>query len=213
MNTHRARPANHACEYRFDIGTLFARVWVGMLAETYRRRLREVALDQHGLVTTDNARALGIPPAQLRSLAHRGGLTRVAHGVYRFDDIPPSAYDGYMEAVLAAGPDALLVADAVLAMLDLGLANPTRLRVATPRRVSRALPAFVELVRRPVDEEKRTSYEGVPAQHLVDAIRESRGLVMAERLLDAVTDAHRRGLIRRDDADQLERELRADAKG
>lgn len=179
-----------------------------MLANTYRRQLREVALDQHGFVTTDDARALGVPPRELPLIARRGGVTRVGQGVYRFDDIPVGAHDGYMEAVLLVGPGAMLAGDAVLSMLGLALANPKRIRVVTPHRVRRTLPAFIELVRRPLrDDAEQTTYEGVPAQRLAAAIRESRGMVMAERLLDAVREAKERGLLRSTEARELELEL------
>ncbi len=46
-----------------------------MLAQTYRRRLHERALDQYGYVTTRDAAELGVPPVEVRKIAARGGLT------------------------------------------------------------------------------------------------------------------------------------------
>lgn len=193
---------SESCCFRCTFGATLA-----VLANTDRRRLREVALDQHGLVTTDDARALGIPPGELRGLARRRGLTRVGHGVYRFDDAPAGEHDGYMEAVLRVGPDAMLAADAVLSMLDLALANPKRLCVVTPHRVRKQLPDYIEIVHRPDAELERAEYDGVPAQPLATEIRESRGMIMGERLLDAVHEARRRGLLLADEARQLEAEI------
>ena len=47
---------------------------------SYRSTLREFAQEQHGYVTTRDARALGVPPIELRKLAGRGALTNVARG-------------------------------------------------------------------------------------------------------------------------------------
>src|SRR3954464_4863876 len=120
------------------------------LTPTYRRRLRERALDQYGYVTTRDARELGVPPVELRKLSQRGGLEHVAHGLYRFDDIPHTGRDQFMEAVLRVGPDAFLVGDAVLALHDLALVNPRAIRVATPHRERHRLPDFLKVERRDV---------------------------------------------------------------
>ena len=100
------------------------------LPATYRRQLHELAVEQYGYVTTRDAARLGLPEQALRQVADWGGLTRVAFGVYRFDDIPATGRDSFIEAVLAVGDDAFLMADAVLALHDLALV----LREAKPSR-------------------------------------------------------------------------------
>ena len=94
------------------------------LTDTYRRRLHDQALEQYGYVTTRDAAEVAVPAVELRKLAQRGGLERVAYGLYRFEDIPRTGRDEFMEAVLRVGPEAYLSHDAVLALHDLGLANP-----------------------------------------------------------------------------------------
>ena len=101
------------------------------MAATARRRLHERALEQYGYITTRDASELGVSLNALHVMVNRGGLTRIAHGVYRFDDVPATGRDSYMEAVLSVGEGAFLYADAVLAVHDLALVNPTRLRVGT----------------------------------------------------------------------------------
>ncbi len=81
-----------------------------------------------------------MPVVELRKLAHRGGLSRIGRGLYRFDDVPATPQDQYTEAVLWAGRDAVLAADAVLALHLLAQANPTTLRVYTPHRPGYARP-------------------------------------------------------------------------
>ena len=85
------------------------------LAETHRRALHDLALDQYGYVTPTDAEALGAPAIELRKIAQRGGLDHVAYELYRFADIPLTEFDTFMEAVLRCRPDAHLTRDAALA--------------------------------------------------------------------------------------------------
>jgi predicted transcriptional regulator of viral defense system len=113
-----------------------------------------------------------------------------------------------MEAVLRVGEDAVLAGDAVLALHDLGLANPRRIRVATPRRVRRRLPPFIKVEQRAVRRAEQTTYEGIPAMTVAEAIRDCRGLLIPERLVDAAAvEAAQAGLIRKAVANRLVEEL------
>lgn len=167
------------------------------LADTYRRRLLEFALDRYGYVTTEDAAALEVPPIELRKLAARGGVTNIAYGLYRFDDVPRTDRDAYMEAVLRVGPDAYLTHDAVLDLHGLGLVNPRRLRVGTPRRVRAAMPENIEVIQRQLPAADLTVYEGIPSATVARALVDCRGLVMADRLIEAAEAAVRAGLVRR----------------
>ncbi|MGH9023653.1 MAG: type IV toxin-antitoxin system AbiEi family antitoxin domain-containing protein [Acidimicrobiia bacterium] len=173
------------------------------LADTYRRRLRERALDQNGYVTTGDAADLDVPPVELRKLAGRGGLRHVTYGLYRFDDIPPAGRDEYMEAVLRVGRDAYLTHDAVLALHDLGLVNPPRIRVGTPHRVRSRIPDHIEVIQRQLARADLTVFEGIPSATVSRALLDCRGMVMAERLLEAAREAAARGLLRRSEANRV----------
>ncbi len=167
---------------------------------TYRRDLREIALDNYGFVTVSQAEEAGVPDFMLRQIAARGGLVHLARGLYRLPDneIRATALDSYAEAVLRVGPDAYLTHDAVLAFHGLALVNPRRIRVGTPHRVRAKLPPTIRLVQRPpLPADALTEYEGIPsttvAQALTDCARD--GLVMPERLAGARREARSRGLI------------------
>lgn len=179
------------------------------LSTTYRRRLRERALEQYGYITTRDAEELGVPPVELRKLRQRGGLDHVGHGLYRFEDIPATGHDQFMEAVLRVGPGAHLVGDAVLALHDLALTNPRRIRVATPRRDRHRVPGFLEVERREIPAEERTIYEGIPATTVARALLDCRGTIMHDRLVDAAREAARTGLLRRGEAARVLDELEA----
>lgn len=166
------------------------------MAETYRRKLYEVALDQYGFVTADDARDLGIPVVELGKLAHRGKLERVAYGVYRFPEIPVSPRDAYMEAVLWARRGAALSHDAVLALHDLASANPRTLRVVTPHRVRRTKTRDdVTIIRASVPAGELTAYFGIPSTTVARALVDCRALIMTRRLLEAANTARRQGLL------------------
>jgi predicted transcriptional regulator of viral defense system len=173
------------------------------LANTYRRQLHQRAVDQYGYVTTRDADELDVPPWAVRQIAARGGLTRRGHGVYRFDDVPVTGRDEFMEAVLAVGEGAHLVGDAVLALHGLADVNPTRIRVGTPKRARRRLPRTIELVPLHGEPDEVTTYEGIPATTLACALRDARGIVMRDRLIAAAREAAERGLLRRREANEV----------
>ena len=163
----------------------------------YRRQLRDLAVPCYGYVTTTAAGKAGVPPVELRKLTRRGGLTNVTYGLYRFDDVPPTRFDQYMEAVLRVGPHAYLTHDAVLSLHDLALVNPSVIRVGTPKRTQADHPAWLEVLRQYVPPEDLTVYEAIPSTTVRRALLDCRGLVMAERLLEAAAEAADRGLLRR----------------
>lgn len=182
-----------------------------MTTETYRRRAWELAIGQYGYVTTADARELGIPVIELGKLAARGQIRHVAYGLYRFDELPPTHYDQFFEAVARVGGDAHLTGDAVLALHNLALVNPRQIRVGTTRRVRAKLPGWIKVVREMVDPNDLTRYELIPSTTVAHAIRSCRGTVMSDRLLTAVNDARREGLITADEEHELRNELRGAA--
>lgn len=165
------------------------------LATTYRRQLHERAVDQYGYVTTRDAEELDVPDWAIRQIAARGGLTKRGHGVYRFDDVPVTGHDEFMEAVLAVGDGAHLVGDAVLALHGLADVNPARIRVGTPRRARRTLPRTIEVIPLRSEPDELTTYEGIPATTLARALLDARGVVMRDRLIAAAREAAGRGLL------------------
>lgn len=175
----------------------------------YRQMLREVAVEQYGYVTSRRAGEIGLPAAELPKLAARGGLTHIARGLYRFDDVPVTPLDQFMEATLLAGPGAVLAGDAVLAMYELALVNPRRITVVTPHRVRAKLPIWLKLEQRDLDAADLTNFEGIPSTTVLAALRECEGYVMRERLRDAVREARRRGWLTEREAASERARLRA----
>ena len=91
-------------------------------------------------------------------------------------------------------------------MHGLALVDPRAIEVATPKRVRRRLPSWVEPVTAPKGE-RATSYEGIPSQRVADAIESCAGSVMPARLLEAAKRARGEGLVTAGEYERLEREL------
>lgn len=173
----------------------------------YRRELRELAFDSHGIVTLRDAESSGVPAVEVRKLASRGALTRLGHGVYRMEETPTDLLTEFAAAVALVGGDAVLADESVLAAHDLAQVNLRRIQVATAERVRKQLPPTIELISRRVPTDQRMDIDGVPAMRLVDAIRASRGKVMTSRLVDAARQADVRGLLDHRDAEEIIAEL------
>ena len=162
----------------------------------YRRDLWEVAAAHHGVITVAEAEDAGVPAVEVRKLATRGALRRYGKGVYVHLDIPPSAKTQPAVAVALAGEGAFLHREAVFDLLGMGQFNPRRIRVATLRRVRRALPEWMELeIRTDVSEDDLTQIEGLPATTVRRALDDIRDRMPPERWDALVDEARRREFI------------------
>lgn len=170
----------------------------------------EVAVDRHGLITSSEARAIGVTNNELVQYARRGSLVRVGQGVYQLARHVPTEADPYALAVALVGEGAFLYGEAVIALLGLAPTTPGRMRVATTKRVRRALPDYVEVV--PVrDGASVVRYEGIFCQRVDDAIRAERGRMPRERLASAAREGRAKGYITRKGFDRVFEELGGEA--
>lgn len=166
----------------------------------------DIAADGYGIVTAAQAQKAGIAPSELNRWCADGRLVRRGHGVYKLARWVPTPYDQYAEAVALVGEDGYLWGQSVLAMHGLALVDPRAIEVATPRRVRRRLPAWVEPVAAPKGVHA-TLYEGIPSQRVADAIEACMRSVMPGRLREAAKQAREAGLVTADEYDRLEKEL------
>ena len=139
------------------------------------RPLLALALGQRGFVTPGDAEGLGVDPAQLRILAHRGQLERRGRGVYRFPEVPASEQDEYLEAVLLVGRGAVVSHESALALLDLADVNPRVVHVTVPAgaRVRRQLTKPVTIHHGPLPDDDVTREDGIPVVTVARAIRDA----------------------------------------
>ena len=161
---------------------------------THYQQLFDIAADNYGIVTSAQAKREGISDKEMSAIASRGRISRLGRGVYKIVDYIPVENDSYAEAVALAGLGSYLLREPVLAMLRLAPTNPTRIWVATSRRVRKALPSHIRVEPAPAGVEP-TEYDGIPSEPVADAIRSCKGRLMPERLRDAVAEARRQGYV------------------
>jgi predicted transcriptional regulator of viral defense system len=161
---------------------------------TFYDDIYEVAADNYGLITSAQAKEMGISDKEMSRLASDGRLRRIGHGLYKIKHYIPSPNDPYAEAVALVGKNAYLWGESVIAMQELAPTNPTYICIATPSRVRKTLSSGIRVM--PHDKTKKiTHYEGIPSQSIPDAILSARGKMMTERLEAAAIEARRNGLI------------------
>ena len=175
---------------------------------TYYNRIFEEAIGNYGLITSSQAKAIGIPPVELVKLAKRGRLIRLGYGVYKLSQYSPApdGRDAYADSLTLVGEDAYLYGQSVLAMHHLCPTNPARIYVATPNRVRKQLNKGIAVIGSlPCDDMEW--YEGLPSQSIPLAIRTSFKVIMPERIREAIATALRKELIDQFTAKKLEEEL------
>lgn len=181
------------------------RFWY-IFAMTYYDDIYERAVDDYYLISSAEASEMGIPAIELVKLAKRGKLDHIGHGLYRLARYIPTAWDPYAIAVKRVGNNAFLSGESVIALLELAPTNPTRIFVATPKRVRKTLPDNLVLVKAPA-ESAITSYKGIPCQPVAEAIRSCIPLMMPSRLEEAVRNAYDQGFISENELTTIMEEL------
>ena len=163
----------------------------------------EVAADHHGLITSAQARELGISDKEMSRLASDGRLTRLGYGVYRIKHHVPEQNDPYAVSVTLVGADAYLYGESVLAMHDLCPTDPRYVYVATSRRVRKNLSDDLVVVK---TEEvwDVTVYDSIPSQTVAAAIESCVGHILPERLKQAILKARNLGLVTAVEQTELE---------
>ena len=165
---------------------------------TSYEKIFEFAIENYGLISTDQARSLGIAPARLVDLAHRGRLTRIGHSVYQIVHYLPTPNDAYAQAVALVGHGAYLHGESVVALLGLAPTSPDRIYVAAFGRVRRN-PGMGIVVCKADVADAPSPIEGIPAQSVWRALISAKDTMPESRIAEAADEARRQGRI--DDGD------------
>ncbi len=173
---------------------------------TNYEKIYEIASDNYGLITSAQAKVAGISDKEMCVITKRGRMDRIGHGVYKIRDYIPVKNDPFAEAVALVGADSFLFGESVLDMLELMPYNPNYIYVATPKRVRRQLPRNIKLVNvlLPMNV---TTYDGIPAQRVHDAVLSCIKRVETYRLAGAVREARKQGFITTQEQRKLTREI------
>ena len=120
--------------------------------------VHELALDQHGVFTTAQARELGVHPKSVAAMARRGRLRRLSFGVYQDLGAPVTSWTEYMsDSFWPQGVRGVLSHETALSIMELSDANPARIHLTTPsgHRIRRARPPVLVLHWADLPEEAR----------------------------------------------------------
>lgn len=185
----------HACAVPYPFDTLEHM--------NVRDQVLEWAAEQHGYITTRDARALGVDPTQLRLMAARGRLERVGRGVYRVPMLPRSEHDELAEAAAWTLGRGVISHESALVLHGLSEVSPSRIHLTVPRanHPRAAGGELYRLHRRDLDHAEVTEHDGIPVTTASRTIRDC--LVDGTdpyQLRLAVDEAESQGLLRRAEA-------------
>lgn len=172
--------------------------------------LFDVAAEQHGYFTAEQAHACGFTWRTLYYHARRGRFLHLRRGLYRLRDFPVSLHEEVVVAWLAAGRDEAVVShQSALDFLDLTDVIPDSVHLTVPRsRRGLTVPpgAVVHTTTRPLAPEEIVTLDGLritaAARTIADVAEADLARDQVER---AVANAIARGLA-------TETELRAEAR-
>lgn len=134
----------------------------------------ERAAEQHGYVTTRDAREIDIDPTQLRLFASRGRLERVGRGVYRVPVLPRDEHDELAAAVAWSLGRGVISHESALVLHELADVNPPRIHLTVPRdNHPRAAGGDLYRVhRRELPDADITLADGIPVTTVARTIRD-----------------------------------------
>ena len=154
---------------------------------TSYEKIWDTAEDNHGVITSAQARRLGVKPAALVSMATNHKLIRIGQGVYKLSYHVPGPYDEYAQAVAMAGDTAFIRGASSLMMRGLIPFDPGQFYLGVSRRRRRKLPPGyqVKVVLNPDVE----FIEGIPIERIGSAVKDARkcGAVDMDRLRELET--------------------------
>lgn len=108
--------------------------------------LFDAASQQGGYFTAKQAHRAGFTRYLIRYHVRRGRFLRIRRGLYRLRQFPPSPNDHIIEAILAAGPQAVVSHESALALHSLADVVPSNVHLTVARAhryVGRRVPSGV----------------------------------------------------------------------
>jgi predicted transcriptional regulator of viral defense system len=183
--------------------------------------LYALAEEQDGLLTSKEARALGIKDSVLVRLAQRGRLERISRGVYRIAHYPADRLAQYREAVLWAqasqGPERIALShETALLLYGISDVNPSRVHLTVPKsaRLRREHPEWITIHRADLTSREIGQHEGMPVtmvgRSIMDILSKTHRTDIARQ---AITDALRKGLLSPVQANDLRKFITRTAHG
>lgn len=170
-------------------------------------KIYELASGNFGLVTTAQAKNLGVSTREMSRWVKAGRLEKPCRGLFRVSLFPASPYDAFATAVESVGAEAYLCGESVLAILNLVPTNPTWINIATSLRKRKKLMDGVRIFPA-APGYSPVSYEGVRSQRVPDAIIDCRNSIRMDRLETALKTAVKEGYVRKDEVRVIRKGLK-----
>jgi predicted transcriptional regulator of viral defense system len=173
-----------------------------------------VAADNGGYVPTRCVVASGIPAARLVTLAARGGLERVRHGLYRIPNFPFDRNDDLILATLWANDRGAISHETALQFYELADVNPVAIDLTIPKayRIGRAGGAGYRVHREDLATSEIALVDGVRIvsvnRAIGGAIKQGVGSALINQAIDT---ARKLGRITKKQESELKNQLLEDA--
>lgn len=170
----------------------------------------EIAADNFGYLTVEQAWDAAVSPKTLNAMARRGTLEHVSTGVYRVAAIAPSPLAEYMEASLwPRGVQGVISHDSALVIHQLSDVNPAKIHITVPRshRIMRTVPRMYTVYRADLPAGDVVFVEGIPVTTPVRTIMDSHRAHLGGALIQqAIEDGLRQGVLSSAQAKRLSSE-------
>jgi predicted transcriptional regulator of viral defense system len=155
--------------------------------------LLSVAAEHGGYIATRDAAELGIPAARLVTLARRGAVEHIGHGLYRLSEYPPDPHDDLIRAVLWANRRGAISHETALGFYEIADVNPIAVDVSVPLsyRISRAGGERYRVHRVNLPPDQVTNVDGVRVVVIARAIHDSIDQGVGSALIKQAIDTSR----------------------
>ena len=181
------------------------------MPRTRMNELFALAETQDGLLTSKQAREIGLMDSVLVRLAQRGRLVRTARGVYRIAHYPPDRLAQYREAVLWArasqGPQRIALShETALLVMGISDVNPQKVHITIPKgaRLRREKPGWVVWHRADLSPDDLMEHEGIPVTSVERTINDVLATTHRVDLArQALAEARREGFLNQEQAARL----------
>ena len=170
-------------------------------------QLYDIAMENYGIITFSEARSFCNACVELPRWVSKGWLVKRGRGVYRLAKAMPDEKARYAEAVALCG-GGCIYGESVLALHDLAFKAPKAagFQRTAPGSEKGDMTLYDDFR---ADGIEQTAYFGIPCQRLSAAIKTCKAIVPRERLISAVADAEREGLIFGSELAELKKEIGA----
>ena len=162
-----------------------------------------LAEDNFGIITSAQAKELGVSRQNIKKMEKSGKLMRLSHGVYQVQHHVPTVNDVYAVGVAVAGSKSYLRGASVLALLNLAPTDPVYVYIGAENRVRRTFPEGY--IVKDMAKATTTFYDGIKCQTLIEALRDARsdGVIESDRIYAAALKANEKGLLTDEECSQF----------